>query len=289
MIKKIRKSRHLKIYITTLLVFNSLIFGQNIDEIKNKIHTIYSLGKRDIYSEGKEKTRDFIKKELKKYGYNVQEYEFFISIDKKKIKGVNIFGYTSKEKDFIIIASHYDSKYFKDFDFFGANDNISGVVATLEIARILKEEKRRIEVGFLFIDLEEAIFKWSSYDGLYGSKEQVRLWEKERFLNKIKYFILLDMIGDENTVFCKETNSDKELNDKIWEIANNMGYYFFSSCNSTVEDDHIPFRKKGIKAIDIIAYPFPDYWHTKDDTIDKLSPEFIYKVVNVIKNFILKF
>jgi len=286
-----RKIIHYITKILVLLTLSNALYSGEIDYIRENIEKIYSFGPRNIYTDGREKTKNFIKKELEKYGYNIREYDYQYQIGQRIVKIYNIFGYTGTKKDLIIIVSHYDSKYNKDSKIMGVNDNLSGVVANLEIARILKEKKLldniEEDIGFLFTDIEESIFKWSETDGIYGSRAQVKIWEQEGLLSRIKYIIVLDMIGDSNTSFCKDTASDKELTDKIWKIAKKKGYNFFSQCSSSIPGDHIPFIKKGIKSTIIIPYPLPFYLHKKEDEIDKIDYSFILKTVDLIIDFLL--
>jgi Zn-dependent M28 family amino/carboxypeptidase len=63
----------------------------------------------------------------------------------------------------------------------------------------------------------------------------------------------------------------------VWRKARELGYgrYFLEQL-SLVEDDHVPFLKRGVRAIDLIDFdygPGNSYWHTPQDTIDKLSAQ----------------
>jgi Zn-dependent M28 family amino/carboxypeptidase len=71
-----------------------------------------------------------------------------------------------------------------------------------------------------------------------------------------------------------EKNSDKALTQQIWTVANQLGYskYFLPQYKYQVIDDHVPFLEAGIPAVDLIDLDYP-YWHTLQDTADKVSPK----------------
>ncbi|MCK4899042.1 MAG: M28 family peptidase, partial [Anaerolineales bacterium] len=86
--------------------------------------------------------------------------------------------------------------------------------------------------------------------------------------------IILDMIGDSDLNIYKEQNSDETLSAEIWEQAVALGYpdYFIPEVKFAILDDHIPFLELGIPAVDIIDFDYP-YYHTTNDTLDKVSAE----------------
>ena len=94
---------------------------------------------------------------------------------------------------------------------------------------------------------------------------------------KIKAFILVDMIGDADLDIQKETNSTPWLSDLVYQAASNLGYQsHFYEVPAAIEDDHLPFLKIGVPAVDIIDldYGYNNvYHHTIQDTLDKLSPQ----------------
>jgi hypothetical protein len=97
--------------------------------------------------------------------------------------------------------------------------------------------------------------------------------------------ILVDMVGDSDLQIYKEAISQRyagDLNDYIWNIARDIGIdAFIDSVKHAVNDDHVPLLYSGIKAVDIIDFDYP-YWHTREDTPDKCSPESLAKVGKVI-------
>ena len=52
--------------------------------------------------------------------------------------------------------------------------------------------------------------------------------------------------------------------------------------NHAVEDDHMPFLAAGVPSVDLIDLDTYPYWHTADDTIDKLSPRSLQVVGDVV-------
>ena len=91
--------------------------------------------------------------------------------------------------------------------------------------------------------------------------------------------VILDMIGDADQQIYIERNSNKALVDEIWTIAGQLGYEkrFIPEPKFSMIDDHTPFSEKGIPAVDVIDFNYP-FWHTVDDTEDKLSTESLQSV-----------
>ena len=91
----------------------------------------------------------------------------------------------------------------------------------------------------------------------------------------MKAFVVLDMIGDADLGVLRDANSTPWLEDLIGQAADRLTYksYFFAM-QSAVEDDHIPFAKLGVPVADLIDFQYGYnnvYWHTTQDTVDKLS------------------
>jgi glutaminyl-peptide cyclotransferase len=90
-------------------------------------------------------------------------------------------------------------------------------------------------------------------------------------LPKIKAFLLADIVGSRNLRFKRESNSTKALTDLVWATATKLGYSaVFVSEATPIEDDHLSFSKRGVPVEDVIDLEIP-YWHTPQDTLDKIS------------------
>ena len=182
----------------------------------------------------------------------------------------------------IVLATHYETNYWlKDINFVGANDGGSTTGLLMAIADHLRAETEHgklldgYSVWLVFFDGEEAIRSWSGSDSTYGSRHLAAEWAGDGTLSKIKAFILTDMIGDKDLDIQREDNSTGWLIDLVAQAARRCGdeQYFFQH-DESVEDDHLPFVRRGVPSIDIIDLdygPNNSYHHTAQDTMDKIS------------------
>ncbi len=247
-------------------------------------------GPRPAGSAELEKTRTYLTDELKSYGLKVTSDEFNPTTPIGPRRMVNLTAELPGEStDVIIISSHYDTKYFKDFKFVGANDGGSSTGALLEIARVMaKKPKPRMTYWFVFFDGEEAFcMDWDQCqnpnpsggerlpDHTYGSRHYVDQLIAKNEVKRVRAMILMDMVGYKNLQLGRpEELSSEWLIDVVWQTAKQLGYsgQFVSSAEGIGDDDHEPFLRAGIDALDIIQLSsYARYWHTKEDTLDKIS------------------
>ncbi len=257
----------------------------------NHVKAQVELGPRPAGSPAIEKTREYIIRELKSSGLNTTLEEFTDQTPRGNVIFKNVIAELPGESsNVIILASHYDTKPFKEFTFVGANDGGSSTGALLEIARVMATEnqqhnqKRKFTYWFVFFDGEEAFCsEWSEClngkDNTYGSRRMVERLKKEKQLGRLKAMILLDMIGDKDLTIPREEGSSPWLVEAIWGTAQQLGYSkeFPGRASSVGDDDHMPFLHAGVSAVDIIDFEYGsspeenDYWHTREDTLDKVS------------------
>lgn len=174
-----------------------------------------------------------------------------------------------------LLGAHYDSRLVADRDSDptrrtqpvpGANDGASGVAVLLELARVLPAD---VPVWLVFFDAED--------QGNLPGWEQWSLGARY-FVQEMKIrpegVIIVDMVGDVDLDLPMEANSDAALRESIWQTAATLGYgkVFRPQIGYAVIDDHIPFLDAGIAAVDIIDLNYA-FWHTTDDTPDKVSPD----------------
>lgn len=178
---------------------------------------------------------------------------------------------------FVIAAAHYDTKKLSLVpDFQGANDGASGVAALLAMANALPEHSPLpFDIHFVFFDGEEAVLEYNDYDGLHGSKRCARQLKETGRAGNCVAMILLDMVGDKNLDVRFPADTNRKLLDLAAGVSETNGTLAqFNRGGSVMLDDHIPFQEIGIPAIDIIDFnygPGNSYWHTRYDTLDKIS------------------
>jgi glutaminyl-peptide cyclotransferase len=191
----------------------------------------------------------------------------------------------------VVVGAHYDTKNGIP-NFVGANDGASGVAVLLELARSLPPRLAGPSVQLVAFDAEEARGNRDfDRDGTRGSRQFVdyaRVGGEQGSppLTEIRAMVLFDMVGDCDLQLPYEQNSDKELYAlfavSAAELYGDPAPFEFNTF--PVGDDHDPFADAGIPAVDFIDFTFGpgsppgQYWHTPEDTIDKVCPASLEKV-----------
>jgi Zn-dependent M28 family amino/carboxypeptidase len=186
-----------------------------------------------------------------------------------------------KRADVILIGGHYDTKWFPDFRFVGANDGGSSAALLLQLARELAKAPREFTYWLTFFDGEEARVTWTPTDSLYGSRHMAA--ELARTARLPRAMILVDMIGDRDLGIRREGYSTAWLTDLVWQTARRLGHArHFLDDVQPVEDDHAPFLRAGVPATLLIDFDYPP-WHTAEDTLDKVSPRSLAIVGQIVR------
>lgn len=247
--------------------------------------TQVAFGPRIPGSAGHEQIREWMRAELESAGWQVEVQES---------EGLghpikNLVAKRTSESPQIILGAHYDTRMFADNDpepanhmqpVPGANDGASGVAVLLELARSLPEDT--VPIWLVFFDAEDN-GRIPGWDWILGSREFVRN-------NPVRpeAVVIVDMIGDADLDIYRERNSDVLLTNAIWETAESLGYrgQFIDEYKHSMLDDHTPFLEAGIPAVDIIDFDYP-YWHTIQDTPDKVSAESLKAVGETLLTWVM--
>jgi len=240
-----------------------------------------TFGSRIPGSEAHRQTVNWIEKNLNDADWDTSVEEFSLMDH----AGKNIIARRGKGNPWIILGAHYDSRILADQDpdiekrkepVPGANDGASGVAVLLEIARILPEIKQG-QVWLVFFDLEDQ-GNLPGWDWILGSRAFTI-----NLNNKPDAVVIIDMIGDKDLNIFKEQNSNSQLSDEIWGAAKILNYQsqFINSTKYRILDDHIPFLKSGIPAVDLIDFDYL-YWHKTTDSVDKVSAASLAQVGNTL-------
>ena len=202
----------------------------------------------------------------------------------------NIIAKRNDEAPQIILGAHYDTRMVADNDpdmskrsepVAGANDGASGVAVLLELARSLPKDT--VPTWLVFFDTEDN-GKIEGWDWILGSRAFA-----EEIPVRPEAVVIVDMIGDADLNIYLEKNSDVAIRNEIWSTAEKLGYgkQFINQEKFSMLDDHTPFLEAGIPAVDIIDFDYP-YWHTTQDTPDKVSAESLQAVGDTLLNWVVE-
>jgi Peptidase family M28 len=236
---------------------------------------LVAFGPRPSGSAAIVQTQNYIIGELKSYGCSVDTDSFSADTPVGRLSMKNIVAKIPGEKPgIILLATHYDTKRLENF--VGADDGGSSTGVMLELARLLCRERGRYAVWIAFFDGEEATLEWKDNDFCYGSREMAARMALSGDLPKIKALLLADIVGTRTPHFRRETSSTKWLTDLVWSTADRLGYSrIFLQDEFPVDDDHDSFLNRKVPAVDVIDLDTVNdvpYWHTPQDTLDKISP-----------------
>ena len=241
------------------------------------VQHLVDLGPHPVGSDAIEKAREYIEAQLRHSGWQVTRQGFTEETPRGKVRFVNLIARFSGDGNAaapsFLLCSHYDTKLFDAIRFVGANDGGSSTGLLLELARVIggrPNMARKIEL--VFFDGEEAYENFSETDGLYGS----RYFAKQLEADGGKQFrggILFDMIGDRSLDITLPADSPPAMARDIFAAAEALKLRnYFSYLDRDLIDDHAPLNAIRIPTIDIIDFDYT-WWHTADDTLDKISAQ----------------
>ena len=247
-----------------------------------------SFGPRPPGSPAIRKLRAYILQQLKLRGCEIVPDRFIAKTPMGEKAMENIIAkFPGKSGNAIAITGHYDTKLKPNF--VGANDGGSSTGFLLEMAEVLQGAPRQDDVYLIWLDGEEATREeWTDADSLYGSRHLAEKWSANGMASKIKALINVDMIGDRDLQLIYDMQSAASIRQLVWDTADRLGYaQNFPRQPGGITDDHIPFLRAGIKALDLIDFnygPNNSYWHTPQDTVDKLGANSFQIVGTVLVN-----
>jgi len=254
---------------------------------------LVAFGARPSGSPALRKAQDYILAQLKTRGCEVLRDEFTAQTPLGPVRMMNIIArFKGASGRGVVISGHYETKKLPGVNFVGANDGGASAGFLLELARVLAGSKHNDDVYLVWFDGEESFGQWSNTDGIYGSRHLAERWTDDGTVRRIKALINVDMIGDKDLGILKEMNSSPGLQRLVWQTAAQLGLgRFFLNLGGAVEDDHMPFVRRGVQAVNLIDFEYgPDnsFWHTERDTLDKLSAESFQVVGTVVLEVVKK-
>ena len=280
----------------------------NGTKANESVHWQVDLGPRLPGSNASANLRENITQTLETAGYEVYERTH----QRYDMELTNLFARWTPEEQLVegrlVLSAHYDSRDVADQDTNetnrslpvpGANDAASGVAVLLELSRHIPYMNLGHEVVLFFNDAED---QQPAYT-LGAEAWAENLTDED--IEAIHAFVLLDMIGDADLQLHNVEPGDARLKTRIVELGSSLGLVNGSTdCLGNpgkdivqydtvvgVLDDHVHAHELGIPAIDIMdtsfgepkPYTFGSYWHTMEDTPDKVSEESLAHVGRLVE------
>ncbi|MEA3408383.1 MAG: M28 family peptidase [Chloroflexota bacterium] len=248
------------------------------------VKTLCNLGPRPVGSKAHQQASRYIAETLEQNGWDVEVQEFAYQGETLR----NVIGKRG-EGPLILLGTHFDTRPLADKDpadrsqpVMGANDGGSGTAVVLELARALDTPATdHVELWLAFFDGQDrgdiGGWPWS-----VGARHTARNLDR-----KPEYVLIIDMVGDDDQRIYYEWSSALWLQEKVWEIAAELGYqdHFIPQHQHHVIHDHTPFLTAGIPAAIMIDLDYP-YWHTGHDTVDKISVDSLQRVGDVLETLL---
>jgi len=266
-------------------------------------------------SEGVRKVEKYIVSTMERLGWTVETPSHTEQTPKGRIQFRNVvatLNNTAPRR--LVVACHYDTlsefQGKKMEEFLGAIDSAVPCAMMLNLAHTMKHsiyQDPEVTLQFIFFDGEEAIVRWiDNVDSLYGSRNLAKTWQNKPFTyegvtgnynDRIDIFVLLDLIGaKEGFSFMKLEQSTGDWYDFLLHIERTLrskniitsGKPFFTSESSgrEIQDDHIPFKRRGVPVLHLICAPFPKIWHTMDDNKSNLDFPQIANFNSILRVFV---
>ena len=254
------------------------------------------LGPRPAGSEAAGRLRALLEAELSALGLEVRREAFRSETPEGPVDFENLLvelpgraaPSRSEGPPIVYLVAHMDTKRMP-FEFVGANDGASATALLVELARALAPEagQRSVTYRLLWVDGEEAVRPaWFGLDNTYGSRHHVQLLEQTGELRRVAACVVLDMVGDRDLGLLREGYSDTRLRRIFEDAARAAGHAdAFRGPVFQLRDDHLAFIAGGVPSVVLIDFsygPGNAWWHTTDDTLDKLSAASLQTVGEIV-------
>eukprot|EP00760_Papus_ankaliazontas_P014302 PhM_4_TR16034/c0_g1_i1/m.103315/K00683/QPCT; glutaminyl-peptide cyclotransferase len=295
--------------------------NDDMSEIQTKTETMLSFGTRVAASNsrGYQKTQEMIVQHFECLTSSTWLLEHDTFTEQNTVLGPKTFTNYFATTTFgnascgrVVLAAHYDSKLYDKINFLGAIDSAVPVVMLLRLATQITEwwesvkesdssninEQFFPQITLVFFDGEEAFKEWTATDSIYGARHLAQVWEDQGILEKIKTFVLLDLIGTAKPRFIPYDGTSLFWYNKFVSaesaIKLQLHYpkwtYFVPSksvyTGARVEDDHVPFVKRRVKVVHVIPTPFPSVWHTEKDDLAAISWRTTQDMHKIVSKFV---
>nr|VZI28721.1 unnamed protein product [Spirometra erinaceieuropaei] len=290
-----------------LRVLSSLLVDVNFSSILERINLV-----RPVGSENHHTVREYITSFLRELGWHVsedafQEWTVLGEQNFTNIIAINQFDLPRR----LALACHYDSKRINGF--YGTTDSAVPCSMMLVIAKALNPllKSSKVALQLLFFDGEEAFVSWSPDDSIYGSRHLAAQMLQSTSgagactdLSRIDLLVLLDLLGAANTQFPRYPHCDESIYRMMIDIESTAARanllteprftksgasFFYNITMNGIEDDHLPFIRRGVPVLHLIPLPFPPQWHTLRDNIENVDMRTVRDLQLLVAGFVSRY
>lgn len=272
----------------------------NSDRCYQYLKNVCALGPRISGTDGMRRQQQLLEEHFTKLGGRVSYQQFDVRHPQQgtRVTMANmIVEWNPESRERIVLCCHYDTRPYPDQDrrrprgtFIGANDGGSGVAVLMELGHHMARLPCRYGVDFVFFDGEELVYDGDRDKYFWGSEHFAKQYVAQPPLQRYRWGVLMDMVGDAELQIFQERNSyrwtdTRPLVDDIWNTAKRLGVDdFIPRTRHDIRDDHLALHDIArIPTCDIIDFDYPrpgaaSYWHTEADLPDKCSGLSLAKV-----------
>ena len=273
----------LSIFFISLFV-NAQVFNQAISDETQRVDSVINLlveyenfGPKPTGSAALVETLEWIVNKYEYYGYNPAIDTF--KVGSNESYNIIIEKQGSDLNQWMIIGAHFDSVD----DSPGANDNGSGVITTLQIARIIKDLNPKIGVRIINFGAEE--------QGFIGSSHYVRNTLSSS--DSILLMLNLDQLGgtkgkDNSKIYCERDDyispsSNNALSSLMTDTLSKI-ISIYTDLTPVISDayssDYVPFENEGMVITGLYQESdYSDHYHSSTDLVSNMDVDATVEVI----------
>ncbi len=256
--------------------YNGIVSNVSSSNILADLNSFENFGIKSIGTPALNNTQNWIKARYESLGYtDIVEQPFSYSGDTTNNIIVTKTG-TLYPNTFLIIDAHYDT-----INGPGTNDNGSGTVLIMELARLLKDVDTEYSIKFIHFSGEEP--------GLIGSNYYVDNTVVPQNLD-ISLVFNIDEVGGVNgmvndIIVCEKDVAGSSTNNAASAeattiLANCIGFY--SNLNTQISNayasDYIPFENNGEIITGLFEKNQTPHAHTSTDILANMDADYLFEV-----------
>jgi hypothetical protein len=252
------------------------------------LERLTQIGPRASGTPGAARARDYIRGQLEELGLEVVSFETQVTFADGQALALEslIATVPGESSDLFVLAAPYDTRYFDNFEFVGANAGASGPALLLELARVLSRRPLPYTTWVAFLDGEAPLGRGAAEDATtawIGSTELARVWQGEGRLDSIRLLLYATQVADADLRVARDLRSHRSYRETLWLAGQRLGHDAIFQPGQRYESPaagHIPFVSRGLRRTVLVMdasfggeEPPGIYADTEDDTLERCSPE----------------